>query len=217
METQKQIAEILLKIKAVEIRPEKPFRWASGLLSPIYCDNRLLLSFPRERKTVVNAFAEKAEQIGLENFDVVAGVESSGIPHAAWLAELLGKPMVYVRKKQKDHGKQNLVEGKIDKGQKAIIVEDLVSTGASLFNCVQGIREQGAVVEHCLAIFSYEFPEALQGAKQNNVSLHTLTNFSFLVKTAEQTGYLNKEQLRKALEWAKNPKEWSSKMEALQK
>ncbi len=211
MQSEEKISEILLEIGAVSLQPQKPFRWASGILSPIYCDNRLLLSYPKERKEVIAAFAEKAKQIGLENFDVIAGVESSGIPHAAWLSELLEKPMVYVRKKQKDHGKENLVEGKLEKGQKAIIVEDLISTGGSLFACVEGVREQGGVVENCLAIFTYGMQKSAQGAKEHNVQLHALTNFSSLVKTAAEKKYIQKKEIEIVLDFAKDPEKWAGK------
>lgn len=207
--SEEKIAEILLKINAVSLRPNNPFRWASGILSPIYCDNRLLLSYPEERKIVANAFAEKAEEIGLENFDVVAGVESSGIPHAAWLAELLNKPMVYVRKKQKEHGKENLVEGKMEKGQKVIVVEDLISTGNSLFSCVQGVREQGGIAEHCLAIFTYGMQKSVQGAKEAKVQLHTLTNLSALVKAAAEKKYIEKKEIEIVLDFAKDHENWA--------
>ncbi len=209
---EKEIAEVLLEIKAVELRPKEPFRWASGILSPIYCDNRLLLSYPEERKKVVDAFEKKAREIGLGNFDVVAGVESSGIPHGAWLAERLSKPMAYIRKKKKEHGKENLVEGKLEKGQKVLVVEDLISTGGSLFNCVEGVREQGGIVENCLAIFSYELEKSKLGAEQANVKLHPLTNFSSLVETAKEKNFISEEDMQPALDWKADPQGWGKKM-----
>lgn len=206
---ERKIAEILLRIGAVEIKPRHPFKWSSGILSPIYCDNRLLLSYPRERKIVVQAFAEKAKHIGLQNFDVIAGVESSGIPHAAWLSEALGKPMIYVRKKQKEHGKENLVEGKLEKGQRVLIVEDLISTGSSLFSCVQGVRDQGGIVNDCLAIFSYGMKKSSEGAKEAKVGLHSLTNFPTLARVAAEKKFIEKKEMDAVLDFAKNPETWA--------
>lgn len=206
---EEEVAEILLKIRAVELRPSKPFKWASGILSPIYCDNRLLLSYPKERKIVVQALVEKAIELGLQNIDIIAGVESSGIAHAAWIAEALNKPMIYVRKKQKEHGKENLVEGKLEPQQRVLIIEDLISTGNSLFSCVQGVREQGAIVNDCIAIFTYEMQKSVQGAIENNVSLHTITNFSTLVKVAGEKKFIEKKYIEIVLDFAKNPELWA--------
>jgi len=139
-EIAKNVAEILLEINAVTLNPKKPFRYASGILSPIYCDNRLIMSYPEKRRSIIEYLKILVEEKNL-NFDVVAGTAIAGIPHAAWLAELLNKPMIYIRNKSKEHGKENLVEGKLDEDQNVLVVEDLVSTGGSSFGAVQGIRD----------------------------------------------------------------------------
>jgi orotate phosphoribosyltransferase len=210
-ETAEDVAKILLEIKAVTLSPQKPYRYASGILSPIYCDNRLLMSYPDKRRKIIAYLAELIKERHLE-FDVVAGIASSGIPHAAWLADKLGKPMIYIRKETKEHGKENLIEGKLDKGQRVLIVEDLVSTGGSSINGVEAVRSQGGVVNHCVAIFTYEMEKAKDAFRNANCELITLSNFTTLIKTAKEMEYIGPEESGKVLAWNKDPQNWGRKM-----
>ena len=202
-----KFAEILLKINAVVLRTKPPFRWASGILSPIYTDNRLLMSYPKDRDFIVNSFIKmlKKEKI---KFDGFAGTATAGIPWAAWLSQKLKKPMVYVRPGSKDHGKENLIEGKIEENKSYIVVEDLISTGGSSMNTINALREKGAVAEHCIAIFTYELEKAKANFQNANVQLHTLTNFTSLIKTAVQKKYIARNELEHVMDWKKNPEGW---------
>jgi len=188
--TKEKIASILLGIKAVTISPSMPFTWASGIKAPIYCDNRLLLSHPRQWKGVIDAL--EAVLKGLE-FDVIAGVATGGISHAAVLAARLKKPMVYVRSKQKEHGKQNLIEGSLKPGQKVIVVEDLISTGGSSIGAAEALRREDAIVTDCTAIFTYELKASKDAFEKARIRLHTLTGFSALLEVAEGQGLITKE------------------------
>jgi orotate phosphoribosyltransferase len=203
----KETAKILLKIKAVSLRTNPPFKWVSGILAPIYTDNRLLMSYPKERKIIVDNFLKTIKENNLKP-DVIAGIATSGIPWASWIADELKLPMVYIRKKQKDHGKENLIEGKLEKGQKAIIIEDLISTGGSSINGVEAVKSAGGEVLANLAIFTYELEKAKQNFEKADVKLLTLTNFSTLVSVAVSENYLSKDEEEKVLEWSKNPEEW---------
>ena len=202
-----EVAELLLKSEAILLRPEKPFTFASGILSPIYCDNRLLLSKVDEREKIVNYYIEKIEEEKIE-FDVVAGIATASIPWAALIADRLKKPMIYIRKAVKDHGRENLIEGGLEKGQKVLVVEDLVSTGGTSISSVQAARAERAVVEKCLAIFTYEMEAAVSGFKEADCELITLSNFTTLIEVAAQKGYIKEEQIKLLQEWSKNPKEW---------
>lgn len=205
--TAKEVAKILLNVKAVTLSPSKPYKFASGILSPIYCDNRILMSYPEERKKVVNFFLKTIKQNNL-SFDVVAGVETASISWAALVAEKLKKPMIFVRKKPKDHGKENLIEGKLEKGQKVLIIEDLISTGGSSLAAVNVVREQGGIVEDCVAIFTYEMEKQKKNFEENKCNLFTLSNFSTLIEVAAKQNYIKKEDKEKVLEWNKNPEGW---------
>ncbi len=202
-----KIAEILLKINAVVLRTNPPFRWASGILSPIYTDNRLLMSYPKDRDFIVNSFIKMLKKEKMK-FDGFAGTATAGIPWAAWLSQKLKKPMVYVRSESKDHGKENLIEGKIQENKQYIVVEDLVSTGGSSMSTISALREKGAVVEHCIAIFTYEFEKSKANFQNANVKLLALTNFTNLIKTAVQKKYVARSQLEHILDWKKNPEGW---------
>src|SRR3989338_853673 len=155
MSTEEEVAELLLKAQAVILRPQKPFKFASGILSPIYCDNRLLLSKPQERKQIRDFYVRKIKKDGIKA-DVIAGIATASIPWAALVAEKLKKPMIYIRKEAKDHGRENLIEGGLTPGQSVLVIEDLVSTGGTSLSSVASARKEGAVVENCLAIFTYE-------------------------------------------------------------
>ena len=204
---QDKASEILLKIQAVQLRTNPPFRWASGILSPIYTDNRLLMSYPREREFIVNSFIKLIRKNKIK-FDGFAGTATAGIPWAAWLSQKLKKPMIYVRSESKDHGKENLVEGIVEEGKKYLVIEDLISTGSSSVNTINGVREKGGVVEYCIAIFTYELEKAKINFENADVKLLTLTDFTSFVKTALQKKYISKEQLNHIMDWKKHPEGW---------
>ncbi len=192
MSTAEEIAQILLDIGAVAISVAEPFTYASGIKSPIYCDNRLLMSHPRERGVVIDRLAAVLEKAaGLDSIDVVAGVATSGIPFAAWLAHHLGKPMVYVRSAPKEHGRQQQMEGRLQAGQRTVVVEDLVTTGGSALETVAALRAAGAVVERSTAIFTYEAPRAAAAFEQAGVQLLALSGISALLQVAIGSGRIS--------------------------
>ncbi len=208
---EKEVAKILLEIKAVTLRPSEPFKWVSGIYAPIYCDNRLIISYPEKRLAVVNSFLDVIKQNNLE-FDVVAGTATAGISWAAWIAKELGKPMIYVRNKSKDHGKENQVEGKLEEGQKVLVVEDLISTGGSSFGAVEAIREARGIANDCIAIFTYEMEKSIKKFEEGKCNLFTLSNFSTLIKTAVENNFINEKEMQPALDWSKDPSGWGKKM-----
>ncbi len=188
----RDIAAILLEVGAVSINVANPFTYASGARSPIYCDNRVLMSHPSRRREVIRQWASLLDrQIGAGNFEVLAGVATSGIPFCAWLAEALDKPMVYVRDAAKAHGKGQQVEGVLQPGQRAVVIEDLVTTGRSALATVEGLRAAGAVAQHCAAIFTYESPAAVAAFFQAGVGLHTLSRISVLIEVATANGRIS--------------------------
>ena len=203
-----EVAKNLLQIKAIKLSPHTPFTWASGLKSPIYCDNRTLLSYPAIRDLVVEGFVEKAQ--AFPSFDVVAGVATAGIPHGALLADRLKLPFVYVRAKAKEHGRQNLIEGEIRTGQKVLVVEDLISTGGSSLQAVEALRAEGCIVVGVLAIFSYEFPVATESFKATNCQLETLSNYSVLTQVAIDSAYVSHEDQETLRKWRQDPVLWST-------
>ena len=211
MGTESKVAELLLKAGAVILRPQKPFKFASGIFSPIYCDNRLLLSKPNERKLLRDLYVKKIKKEAIEA-DVIAGIATASIPWASLVAEKLKKPLIYIRKEAKDHGRENLIEGGLEPGQKVLVIEDLVSTGGTSLASVEAARKEGAVVEKCLAIFTYELDIAKKGFEDAKCHLVTLSNFSTLVKVAAKKGYIQKEDIALLKEWSKNPAEWGRKM-----
>lgn len=207
----REIAAALLEIEAVSLQPETPFTWSSGLKSPIYCDNRLTLSYPDVRRKV----AEGLKNLIVEHFldaDVIAGTATAGIPHAAWVSELLNLPMSYVRSKAKGHGKGNQIEGRVTKGQKVVVVEDLISTGGSVIEAVQALREAGCEVLGVVAIFTYELEKGEQQLKEAGISAYSLTDFTTLSNLAEEKGLISKGNLESLSEWRKSPSEWGTAM-----
>lgn len=207
----REIAAALLEIEAVSLQPETPFTWSSGLKSPIYCDNRLTLSYPDVRRKV----AEGLKNLIVEHFpdaDVIAGTATAGIPHAAWVSELLNLPMSYVRSKAKGHGKGNQIEGRVTKGQKVVVVEDLISTGGSVIEAVQALREAGCEVLGVVAIFTYELEKGDQQLKAAGISAYSLTDFTTLSNLAEEKGLISKGNLESLSEWRKSPSEWGTAM-----
>ncbi|MBC1272584.1 orotate phosphoribosyltransferase [Listeria booriae] len=207
MTTEKQVAEQLLKIKAVFLQPNDPFTWASGIKSPIYCDNRLTLGFPKTRQFIAKALAEKIKA-AFPEVEVLAGTATAGIPHAAWASDILDLPMVYVRSKAKEHGKGNQIEGPITKGQKVVVIEDLISTGGSSITAVEALREAGCDVLGIAAIFTYglEKGKTLLGAA--NVEVAALTNYDTLIDVALDEGYVTEGDMATLKEWNKDPEQW---------
>lgn len=203
----KEIASRLLEIEAVSLRPNDPFTWSSGLQSPIYCDNRLTLSYPEVRREI----AKGLKDLILEHFpgaESVAGTATAGIPHAAWVSELLSLPMCYVRSKAKGHGKGNQIEGRVAPGQKVVVVEDLISTGGSVINAVEALREAGCEVLGAVAIFTYELDKGRELLDKAGIKVHSLTDFSALAEVASEQGEIANEDLEKLAEWRKDPAEW---------
>lgn len=209
--TSQTVAKILLELNAISLNSKKPFRYASGILSPIYTDCRVLMAYPDKRRQIRDFYIESIQgSAGL--FDVVAGTATAGIPHAAWIADKLNLPMVYVRGKAKDHGKQNLMEGIIKKGQKAVVIEDLVSTGESAINSVNAIRQAGGDISHVFSIITYGLSKAEQSFKENNLNLVTLTTFKNVVEEAQKLNYISKEDMQLILDWASDPLTWGKRM-----
>lgn len=204
--TGKQVALELLRIEAVKLRPEQPFTWASGWLSPFYCDNRKALSYPDVRNLIRDSLTKCAEQF--PQFDVVAGVATGAIAQGALVADRLGKPFVYVRSSPKDHGMGNLVEGKIDAGSRVLVVEDLISTGGSSLKAVQALRDAGCEVVGMVASFTYGFPQAEQAFREAGVKLVTLTDYTHMLDAAIESGYIGKDTLPTLAKWRENPSEW---------
>lgn len=211
MNTSETVAKILLELNAITLNPKKPFRYASGILSPVYTDCRVLMAYPDKRREIRDLYIDTIKKSGVK-FEVVAGTATAGIPHAAWIADQLNLPMVYVRGKAKDHGKENLMEGIIKKGQKVIVIEDLVSTGESAINSVNAVREAGGEISHVFSIVTYGMKVAEDSFKKNNLQLISLTTFQDVVDEAQKMGYINKEEISTVLDWTSDPPGWGKKM-----
>lgn len=199
----KSIANILLDINAVSIKPDFSFTWASGIKSPVYCDNRLLLSYPKERLEVIHQFKEILKN-EFSNIDVLAGTATAGIPHTAFLAHDLNLPMVYVRSKPKEHGKQNLIEGRLKKGSQVVVIEDLISTGKSSLQVVNALRAEGATVLGVVSIFTYDLKSAKDAFAAADCKYVALTNFLELLNVSKERNLLNSEELEKILAWTRS-------------
>ncbi len=208
----KFIAEYLLTLKAVKFSPEKPFQYASGLKGPIYCDNRMLLSHVDKRDQVIAAFLDLIKTKNL-NFDIVGGIATAGIPHAAFIADRMKKPMVYVRPKPKGHGKMNQVEGDYKAGQQVLLFEDLVNQGSSLEEAITGTKNANLIVTDCICIVDYEMKESKRRLLDLNLKLHSLTNFSVLVDTALELKLINETGKSELLNWHSDPVAWSKRFE----
>ena len=205
---EKKAAEILLDVKAVFLRPEEPFTWASGIKSPIYCDNRLVLSYPEERTEIKKGMVQLIKKEYPE-VEVIMGTATAGIPMAALAADEMGIPMGYVRSDAKKHGKQNQIEGKISPGQKVVIVEDLISTGGSVKTVVNALKEAGAEILGVAAIFTYGLPDSFKNFEEMGVEFKTLSNYDVLIKVAAEKGYVKPEMLDKLQQWKSDPKDES--------
>lgn len=207
MNTSQRIAGHLLNVEAVSLRPDAPFTWASGILSPIYCDNRITLSYPEVRRDIA---AELAKTIR-ENYpevEVIAGTATAGIPQACWVAEIMNLPMVYIRTKAKDHGKENQIEGRITAGQKMVVIDDLISTGGSVLDACEAARREGANVLGVAAIFTYQLPKGIANFEEHRLKLVTLSDYTTLIQVAQEQGYIQKEHLDVLMEWKKDPQNW---------
>lgn len=202
-----QIAQQLLKIKAVKLSPGHPFTWASGIKSPIYCDNRIVLSHPEARNIVKSGFVQMASLFG--EFDVVAGVATAGIPHGALLADALNLPFIYVRDKPKSHGRQNQIEGELIPGQSVLVIEDLISTGGSSMKAIDAIIEAEGNIAGILAIFTYGFQEATDLFAERNIPMQTLSDYNQLIEEALDLKYIGTSDLESLKIWRRDPKNWS--------
>ena len=204
-----KIAKDLLSIEAIFLKPDDPFTWASGIKSPIYCDNRLTLTSPMVRNDVEEGLASLIQ----ENFpgaELLMGTSTAGIAHAAITADILGLPMGYVRGSSKDHGRKNQIEGRLIKGQKVVVVEDLISTGGSSLKAVEAIRRDGCEVIGMVAAYTYGFPIAEKAFKDAKVPLVTLTNYEAVMEVALRTGYIEEEDVPTLNEWRKDPAHWEA-------
>jgi orotate phosphoribosyltransferase len=199
MTTTTNLAEALLSIGAIQIDPSKSFVWASGIHSPIYCDNRLTLGYPEVRSEVSRQFQRKLAQ--LPEAEIIAGCATGGIPHAAWLADKVNLPMIYVRSSKKGHGKGNQIEGADVAGKHVVVIEDLISTGGSVLNTVQALKEAGAIVTKVLAIFSYNLQKADDNFAQADIPFETLTNFDSLTEVLAERGTITSQEKQELLEW----------------
>ncbi|HAM10998.1 MAG: orotate phosphoribosyltransferase [Bacteroidetes bacterium GWE2_41_25] len=203
----KKTAEYLLQIKAIKLQPSNPFTWASGWKSPIYCDNRKTLSFPDVRTFIRDSFASMVKDL-YPGAEMIAGVATGAIAHGALAADKLALPFIYVRSEAKEHGLGNQIEGYFEKGQKVVVVEDLISTGGSSLNAVKALRDAGCEVLGMVAIFTYEFKKASDSFAAADCRLHTLSNYSVLVDTAVRTGYIGEAEVDTLKKWRLDPSVW---------
>jgi orotate phosphoribosyltransferase len=201
------LAKKLLQIKAIKLQPANPFTWASGMKSPIYCDNRKILSFPEVRISIRDAFAEQIPQIFPE-VDMIAGVATGAIAHGVLVAEKMNLPFIYVRSNPKGHGLENLIEGDISVGKNVVVIEDLISTGGSSLKAVDALRKENVNVLGLVAIFTYEFQKAIKNFENSNCAFATLSNYSSLIDTALETGFISNEELELLKKWRNDPENW---------
>ena len=203
----KEIARDLLKIKAVYLKPEEPFTWASGIKSPIYTDNRVTLAYPETRTLIEDGFVEKI-RAKFPDVEVIAGTATAGIPHGAIIADKMNLPFAYIRSKPKDHGAGNQIEGRVAPGQKMVVIEDLISTGGSVLDAIAAAKREGADVIGAAAIFTYELPKADKNFNEAGVKLVTLSNYTELIHLAEQEGYINAEGLALLKRFKEDQENW---------
>lgn len=208
-ETAQKTAELLLQINAIKLQPQKPFTWASGWKSPIYCDNRITLSYPIIRNYLRENMSKQIEEL-YGKPDVIAGVATGAIGMGALVADYLNIPFCYVRPEAKQHGRENKIEGMVVPNQNVVVVEDLISTGKSSLMAVDSLQEAGLNVKGMFAIFSYGFKVAEDNFKTNNVTLHTLSNYENLLQLAEKTRYITPEEAKVLAQWRKNPEAWNN-------
>lgn len=208
---QQEVAQHLLNVQAIQLRPNQPFKWASGWNSPIYCDNRISLSFPNVRTYIKNALSA-AVKAYFPEVEIIAGVATAGIAQGALVADFLDLPFCYVRPEPKKHGMGNQIEGKIEKGQKVVLIEDLISTGGSSLKAVDALKLEGAEVLGLVAIFSYGFEIASENFKNHQVPFYTLSNYDILIEEAVKLNYISEPQLVTLQDWRINPSEWKKEI-----
>ncbi len=206
-DTAKKTAELLLQINAIKLEPENPFTWASGWNSPIYCDNRIILSYPPIRTYVREQIGKQVESL-YGKPDVIAGVATGAIGIGMLVAEYLGLPFIYVRPEAKSHGRQNQIEGILEVDQNVVVIEDLISTGKSSLNAVKALKSSGANIKGMVAIFTYGFEVAKKNFGEEHLDLYTLSDYEHLVNLASETGYIKEEQLQTLMQWRENPSAW---------
>ncbi|MEX6626110.1 orotate phosphoribosyltransferase [Tenacibaculum salmonis] len=211
-DTAKKTAELLLQIKAIKLSPHEPFTWASGWKSPIYCDNRVTLSYVPVRNFLKEEIAKLVEEKHGKP-DVIAGVATGAIAIGMLVAQELGVPFVYVRPEPKKHGRKNQIEGHLESGQNVVVIEDLISTGTSSLNAVKALKEAKATVKGMIAIFSYGFDIANENFKRDNIELTTLSNYKYLLEQALDSKYIDSKELRMLDEWRVSPSEWKQNEE----
>lgn len=209
MEFEQTVANDLLKIKAVTLHPDHPFTWASGIKAPIYTDNRLTISYPDVRRHIYQGMSDLIRRFYGEA-TVIAGTATAGIPHAAWVAEELGLPMIYVRSKPKDHGQGRQIEGVLAPGAKVVVIDDLLSTGGSVLNAVKAVQQEGAEVLGVVADFSYQLPVLDENFAAANLTYHTVTNYSALIEVAEENNLVTVDQKESLHAWRKDPANWQA-------
>lgn len=208
MERKEFIAKELLRIGAVNIKPKDPYTWTSGLKSPIYCDNRLTMSYPEVRNEIITDLV-KLIQMHYPEAEVIAGTATAGIPHAAWVADRLNLPMVYIRSEAKKYGTGKQIEGTFDSGAKVVVIEDLISTGQSVIDAVNSAKAEGADVLGVAAIFTYELPLGKNAFADLTIDYHTVTDYSSLIKAALSSGHIEQEDLAALNKWKDSPESWS--------
>ena len=206
-ETAIKTAELLLQIKAIKLEPQQPFTWASGWKSPIYCDNRIVLSYPPIRNFIRENFARQIEEL-YGKPDVIAGVATGAIGIGMLVAEYMNLPFVYVRPEAKGHGRKNQIEGKLESGQTVVVIEDLISTGKSSLNAINALMEAKVTIKGLLAIFTYGFDVSEENFTKANVDLYTLSNYEFLIETALKTNYINSSEAETLKTWRQDPENW---------
>ncbi|MCC4456533.1 orotate phosphoribosyltransferase [Limosilactobacillus reuteri] len=203
-----RIAKALLDIHAVTLNPDQPFTWASGLKSPIYTDNRLTISYPEVRQAIFNGMVEQIK-LHFSEADVIAGTATAGIPHAAWVAQNMELPMIYVRTKPKDHGQGKQIEGILKEGQKVVVIDDLISTGGSVLNAVRAVNNASGKVIGVVSVFTYDLPAAEQNFMANGLKYYSVTDYMTLIKVAKENNQISTDHLKSLQEWRKDPLSWS--------
>lgn len=206
-ETAIKTAELLLQIKAIKLEPQQPFTWASGWKSPIYCDNRVILSYPPIRNFIRENFVKQIEEL-YGKPDVIAGVATGAIGIGMLVAEYMNLPFIYIRPEAKGHGRKNQIEGHLESGQSVVVIEDLISTGNSSLNAIKALQEANANIKGLLAIFSYGFEVAEENFKKANIELYTLSNYEHLIETALKSNYINTSEAETLKSWRKDPSNW---------
>lgn len=204
----KKVAKALLDIHAVTLRPDEPFTWASGLKAPIYTDNRLTISYPEVRQAIFNGMVEQIK-LHFADADVIAGTATAGIPHAAWVAQVLGLPLIYVRSKPKDHGQGRQIEGVLKKGQKVVVIDDLISTGGSVLNAVWAVANAGGEVAGVVAVFTYGLPAAEQNFHAHGLKYYAVTDYPTLIQVATENDEISSDHIASLQQWRQDPLQWS--------